>query len=284
MEYKRTDYVQKPSPKLKTNKKWYDSNAWETFGKFLFSQFQEFSDKQNSTDENEVKRAFPAFPVKPPSGKYRKEYDESTNEIDENELYDYVEEKTVLPVEKPSFQRRIWRRMGQTIDRQFTALASGAQGLVATAISVGPTVVPAATLTLAGTNFYQNTNQQNVLDEQQDSMDAISAKVAAVEAAVASSTSGASSAAVTSLETKVSYLENQMDAVGTALVNLCGAVERAGASDSYHCCASSENAQFYCARGATLAAAVGIDTGNGVGTCDTSHVSTDRFCKPDGEF
>ena len=65
--------------------------------------------------------------------------------------------------------------------------------MVATAISVGPTVVPAATLTLAGTNFYQNTNQQNVLDEQQDSMDAISAKVAAVEAAVASSTSGASS-------------------------------------------------------------------------------------------
>ena len=75
-----------------------------------------------------------------------------------------------------------------------------------------------------------------------------------------------------------------MDAVGTALVNLCGAVERAGASDSYHCCASSENAQFYCARGAILAASVGISTSNGVGTCDTSHVSTDSFCKPDGEF
>ena len=118
--------------------------------------------------------------------------------------------------------------MGQTIDRQFQALAGGAQvniftkkiylsndlvniwlkfdflrndylnfkGLLSTAISIGPPlsiVLPAASLTLDGTNFFNNINQQNVLHEQQSSVDAISSRVAAVETAVASSTSAASS-------------------------------------------------------------------------------------------
>ena len=75
-----------------------------------------------------------------------------------------------------------------------------------------------------------------------------------------------------------------MDAVGTAFSNLCGIIEKVGASQNYHCCASSENAQFFCGEGAIVAAAVGIDTMNGIGMCEETHVSTDSFCKPDGEF
>ena len=80
---------------------------------------------QDSTDTNELKRAFPAFPVKPPSEIYQKQYTEQTDVI--NELYDYEEKHNIQPAENPPFQRKIWRRMGQTIDRQFQALAGGAQ-------------------------------------------------------------------------------------------------------------------------------------------------------------
>ena len=80
---------------------------------------------QDFSDTNKLKRAFPAFPVKPPSESYRKEYTEPTDV--RNELYDYEERHNIPPAENPPFQRKIWRRMGQTIDRQFQALAGGAQ-------------------------------------------------------------------------------------------------------------------------------------------------------------
>ena len=111
--------------------------------------------------------------------------------------------------------------MGQAIDRQFQALTSifnfgGVQvfikfiinqrpkflnnwnwllnlyilkGLIATAITTAPTVIPAATLTLGGVNYFNNVNQQNVLDEQQSSLDSLSTRLSSAESSISSSSS-----------------------------------------------------------------------------------------------
>ena len=75
---------------------------------------------QDSTDDDELKRS---FPVKPPSDRYKF----AKNTDDENEVYDYTEEYTAPKVKDKPFERDVWRRMGQAIDRQFLALGGGVQ-------------------------------------------------------------------------------------------------------------------------------------------------------------
>ena len=82
---------------------------------------------------------------------------------------------------------------------------------------------------------------------------------------------------------RVNYLENQMDAVGNAFVNICRVLEKV--DDDTHCCASEENAQLYC-DGKIVAGLLGVNISNGKGMCDLEHNSNDekKFCRPDGEF
>ena len=75
---------------------------------------------QDSTDDNKLKRS---FPVKPPSDRYK--FAKRTDE--ENEVYDYTEEYIDPKVRDKPFERSVWRRMGQAIDRQFLALGGGVQ-------------------------------------------------------------------------------------------------------------------------------------------------------------
>ena len=91
-------------------------------------------------------------------------------------------------------------------------------------------------------------------------------------------------AAVSALETKVTYLENQMDQVGFVLSEtLCKVLEFVGTDT--HCCANEENGQLYCAQSTFVAVGFGIDASNGQGTCDVGpHQSSDQWCKPNGEF
>ena len=63
------------------------------------------------------------------------------------------------------------------------------KGLIATAITTAPTVIPAATLTLGGVNYFNNVNQQNVLDEQQSSLDSLSTRLSSAESSISSSSS-----------------------------------------------------------------------------------------------
>ena len=83
----------------------------------------------------------------------------------------------------------------------------------------------------------------------------------------------------------MTQLENEMDAAGDALANLCQTIEEI--DSNYHCCAASANAQMHCGTKTVLDALnSGIDTSAATqGTCDTgTHSSSDLFCKPDGEF
>ena len=86
------------------------------------------------------------------------------------------------------------------------------------------------------------------------------------------------------LETKVTYLENQMDQIGIAFAEtVCKLLENVGTDT--HCCINEENGQLGCADSAALAFAYGINTSNGKGVCDDGpHDSSDEFCKPNGEF
>ena len=94
---------------------------------------------------------------------------------------------------------------------------------------------------------------------------------------------------IAGLETRVTYLENQMDAAGNALDNICSTMELA--VPTYWCCANSENAQMFCAdsvrnpatpNSPSAAEALMLTDGGAVGQCDNSHNSL--FCRPNGEF
>ena len=77
-----------------------------------------------------------------------------------------------------------------------------------------------------------------------------------------------------------------MNQVGISFaLHFCVLLENIDSTGNTHCCANEENGQLYCAQSAILASAIGIDSANGIGVCDTGpHDSNDEFCKPDGEF
>ena len=54
--------------------------------------------------------------------------------------------------------------------------------------------MPAATLTLGGLNFFHNTNQQEVLDQHQDSLDSLTTALAALTSRVTALESAGSGA------------------------------------------------------------------------------------------
>ena len=166
---------------------------------------------------------------------YAEYSDNDTKEGLENNEY-YVEtgteyyEKPGSPVNNLKYSK--WKRFGATIDRQFGILTGifnirgievcsnhsnlGArkcniwllmycvfdlqknmfQGFLDTIFQIAPVVVPAATLSLGGLNFFHNVNQQEVLDQHQDSLDSLTTALASLTSRVTAleSSAGASGA------------------------------------------------------------------------------------------